>query len=346
MTTNTGVAAASGPGAGLTDDTLLLKVEDLKVGLRKGHGEFLRIIDTASLTVAPDEAVGLVGESGSGKTMLCRTLIGTLQRHGVVIISGRVLLEGQDLTGAPESVWRRVRGREIGYVPQSSLAGLNPVLTVGTQLIEAITAVEPLDRREAKRRAVELLEQVRIPRAKRLLKERGHQLSGGMRQRVMIAAALAQRPRLLVADEPTTAVDVTIQREVLDLISKLRQELGMALILVSHDLAVIEEVCDSVVVMYAGATVEAGSVEAVTGAPRHPYTRALRASRVDTAVPGQDIEAIPGDPLSAGHWPQGCRFAPRCSLAQEDCRRGPQPALKPIARQLSACLYAERMGDA
>jgi oligopeptide/dipeptide ABC transporter ATP-binding protein len=159
----------------------------------------------------------------------------------------------------------------------------------------------------------------------------------------MIAAALAQKPKLLVADEPTTALDVTVQHEILVLINSLRQELGMALILVSHDLAVIEEVCDSVMVMYAGASFETGPVELVVKSPRHPYTRALGTSRVDTAVPGRDLEAIAGEPPTIGQWPTGCRFWPRCPMGDDTCRQGLQPPLRRVGRQLSACVYAERM---
>ena len=303
----------------------------------------LPVIDAANLRLNQRQAVGIVGESGSGKTMLCRALIGTLPRHGAEIAAGTVRFDGQELTAAPERVWRAIRGREIGYIPQSSLAGLNPVLTVETQLVESITAVRSLSRRQARQEAVELLERVRIPRAKQVLKARSHQLSGGMRQRVMIAAAIAQSPKLLIADEPTTALDVTIQREILTLITQLRQDLGMALILVSHDLGVIEEVCDNVMVMYAGASVEAGPVAALSTRARHPYTRALRVSRVDRAVPGEDLEAIPGDAASVGSWPTGCRFWPRCPLADESCRRDPQPALMPVGQQLSACIHADRM---
>jgi oligopeptide/dipeptide ABC transporter ATP-binding protein len=236
-----------------------------------------------------------------------------------------------------------VRGREIGYVPQSSLAGLNPVLSIKTQLLEALTVVQPLGGNQAEKAALELLDMVRIPRAKAVLDQHSNQLSGGMRQRVMIAAALAQKPKLLVADEPTTALDVTVQKEILTLISRLRRELGMALILVSHDLAVIEEVCDSLMVMYAGASFEAGPVRVVVRSPRHPYSRALHDSRVDTAERGKPLEAIAGEPPTIGVWPSGCRFHPRCPLGDEACRIGPQPPLRPIAEQLTACIYAERM---
>jgi len=325
------------------ENSVLLQVQDLKVSFQKSGGRLLPVIDAATLTVHRDEAVGLVGESGSGKTMLCRALLGTLGRHGAVATGGSILCGGRNLVGAPESTWRHIRGREIGYVPQSSLAGLNPVLTIGAQLAESISCVRRMAGRDLQREALQLLDMVRIPRAKQILGERPHQLSGGMRQRVMIATALAQRPKVLVADEPTTALDVTTQREILTLLVKLRRELGMSLILVSHDLAVIEEVCDSMVVMYAGLAVEAGAVELLTRVPRHPYTRALRASRVDTAVRGRPLETITGEPAAVGAWPAGCRFAPRCSLADDSCRQGLQPQLRPVGRQQSACIFADRM---
>lgn len=323
----------------------LLKVENLKVSFRKPHGRLLPVIDSVNLTAHRNQAVGIVGESGSGKTMLCRALIGTLPRHGAVITSGRILFEGDDLANAPAYVWRRVRGRRIGYVPQSSLAGLNPVLTVETQLVESIQAYQTIAGEEARRQALELLERVRIPRAANVLKARSVELSGGMRQRVMIAAAIAQQPKLLVADEPTTALDVTVQREILNLLSSLRKELGMALILISHDLAVIEEMCESMMVMYAGASVESGTVEALVNASRHPYTRSLRASRIDRATPGEDIQAIAGEPLTVGTWPPGCRFWPRCPLADDACRIGSQPALALAGAQWSACIHADRIGE-
>jgi oligopeptide/dipeptide ABC transporter ATP-binding protein len=304
------------------------------------------IIDTANLSLTAHGAVGLVGESGSGKTMLCRSLLGTLGRRKAAVLSGSIWFGGRDLARAPEGDWRQVRGRQIGYVPQSSLAGLNPVLTVRTQLVEALTATRQMSRHDVEQRALELLDLVRIPRARYVLELRSHQLSGGMRQRVMLAAALAQEPRLLVADEPTTALDVTVQREILELIAGLRKELGMALVLVSHDLAIVEQVCERVVVMYAGATVEAGPVEAVVAGPRHPYTRALRLSRVDTAVPGQDLETIAGEPPSVGAWPPGCRFWPRCPLADDACRHGEQPPLQQVGGQLSACIHTDRMNGA
>jgi oligopeptide/dipeptide ABC transporter ATP-binding protein len=323
----------------------LLEVEELRVAVRAGGSRTVTVLDAANLTVDGDEAVGVLGESGSGKTMLCRSIMGTLSRRGAVVTGGRIKLAGRDIANAPESTWRTIRGRQIGYVPQSSLAGLNPVLTVETQMIEALTAVRPLERRAAEQEALRLLDLVRIPRARTVFKQRAVQLSGGMRQRVMIATALSQQPKLLVADEPTTALDVSVEHEILTLITSLRRELGMALVLVSHDLSVIEEVCDSVMVMYAGATVEAGPVECIVSQPRHPYSRALGRSRVDTAEPERDLEVIPGDPPTVGRWPAGCRFWPRCPLADAACERGAQPGLVRIGSQLTACIHTERMAE-
>jgi oligopeptide/dipeptide ABC transporter ATP-binding protein len=322
---------------------ILLRVQNLKVCFRTRHKGLLPVIDTANLMVRKNEAIGMVGESGSGKTMLCRALIGTLARRGAEVISGTIEFDGIELTKAPNRTWQEIRGQGIGYVPQSSLAGLNPVLTIGVQLIESITAIDSISHSRAKQRAFELLNQVHIPRAEQIFHARPHELSGGMRQRVMIATAIAQKPKLLIADEPTTALDVTVQREILGLINSLQVELGMALILVSHDLAVIEEVCSSLMVMYAGASVEAGQVEELANSPKHPYTRALRVSRVDLADPGDYLEAIPGNPASTGSWAEGCRFWPRCPLVEQDCKSGLQPPLVPFDKQLSACIYGDRV---
>jgi oligopeptide/dipeptide ABC transporter ATP-binding protein len=320
----------------------LLRVENLRVAV-KSRRRTLSLIDVADMTLGANEAVGIVGESGSAKTMLCRSLIGTLARHGATVVGGSIRFKEFDLARASERVWRRVRGRHIGYIPQSSLAGLNPVLTIGLQLMEAVRVTGPVGRTEARRRALELLERVHIPRAAQIFDAHAHELSGGMRQRVMIAAAIAQKPDVLLADEPTTALDVTVQREILNLLTDIRKEFGMALILISHDLAVIEAVCDQLVVMYAGATVESGSVATISANSRHPYTRSLMASRIEDVAPGDDIATIPGEPVSVGRWPEGCRFHPRCHYAIDACRAGPQPAMRQLEAQRSACIRAEEL---
>lgn len=320
----------------------LLRVENLKVMVNAVNGHQTCLIDRANLTLNYGDSLGLVGESGSGKSMLCRALIGTLGRYGAGVTEGAIRFEGRDLTAATERTWRKVRGRRIGYIPQSSMAGLNPVLTVGTQMLEAVAADTRLRGAQAKARVVHYLDLVQLPRVGQLLSKRAHELSGGMRQRVMIAAALARRPELLVADEPTTALDVSVQSEILSMLRELRAELGMSLILVSHDIAVIEEVCDRVLVMYAGATVEEGSVASMVTAPLHPYTEALLSSRIDSATPGQDVPAIAGEPPMAGAWPVGCRFWPRCPEAGQECRSGAQPGLAAFPSGSSACLHTGR----
>jgi peptide/nickel transport system ATP-binding protein len=340
-------AATVGPTAASTIDGIAdgpyLRVEHLRIGVPRPTGE-LRIVDEVNLTLAAGRSLGIVGESGSGKTMLCRSLIGTLPRYGVAITGGRLIIAGGDMTRATESDWRRIRGRAIGYVPQSSLAGLNPVLTVESQLLEALhIGQRALTRAEARAEARRLLDLVKIPRAASVLGERSHQLSGGMKQRVMIAAALALTPPLLVLDEPTTALDVTVQYEILVLIRSLREQLGTGLILVSHDLAVVEFLCERVMTMYAGASVEIGASNAIRTRPRHPYTSALLHSRLGMAEPGVDLVAIPGESPAVGSWPDGCRFWPRCLFAIEACKEGPQPPLRLVDDHWTACIRAEEV---
>ncbi|HEY8474172.1 MAG TPA: ABC transporter ATP-binding protein [Natronosporangium sp.] len=325
------------PGA---EPAELLAVEGVSIALRRRYDEVL-VVDTANFTVPRNGALGVVGESGSGKSMLSRALIGTLPRYGGRVTRGSIRWQGRELVGLPEKAWRGIRGTEIGYVPQSSMAGLNPILPIGDQLIEAVSRGRYRATPEHRARVLELLDLVRIPRAKQVVSETPHQLSGGMRQRVVIAAALAQRPQLLILDEPTTALDVTVQAGILKLIVELREELGMAVMLTSHDLAVIETVCDEVMTMYAGSVIEIGATRAVRSAPLHPYTEALMNSRVDRAEPGEDLVTIPGEPPAAGAWPAGCRFWPRCPIAIDACKEGEQPALRSFDGRFSACIRTE-----
>jgi oligopeptide/dipeptide ABC transporter ATP-binding protein len=326
-----------------TESPPLIELDRLAIAYRRPGAEPIQIVDSASFEIRAGSAVGLAGESGSGKTTVCRAIIGTLHRRGAMITGGKLRFDGLDLTEAPEAVWKRVRGSQIAYVPQSSLAGLNPVLSVSTHLQETLHRDGLRGRRELERRSIELLDTVHIARPAVVLGMRPDQLSGGMRQRVMIALALARRPRMLVADEPTTALDVSIQREIIKLLKSIREDLGLALLLITHDVAVLEEMCDRLVVMYAGATVEAGSLTPVVDRPLHPYTRALVDSRIDLALPGERIPTIGGDPASPGAWGPGCRFAPRCPHAEPQCLDGGQPPLVEIADgQRSACLLATR----
>lgn len=318
----------------------LLAVSDVQVALRRRVGEVL-VVDAASFTVPANGALGVVGESGSGKSMLSRALIGTLPRYGGRVAGGSIRWQGRELVGLPEKAWRTIRGSEISYVPQSSMAGLNPILPIGEQLLEAVSNGGHKAEASHRARVLELLDLVKIPRAKQVVSETADQLSGGMRQRVIIAAALAQRPQLLILDEPTTALDVTVQAGILKLIVELRQELGMAVMLTSHDLAVIETVCDEIMTMYAGAVIEIGKTASVREGALHPYTQALMNSRVDEADPAEDLVTIPGEPPSTDGWPSGCRFWPRCPRAIDACREGDQPKMRAFGDRWSACIRTE-----
>jgi oligopeptide/dipeptide ABC transporter ATP-binding protein len=330
-------AAWTGTGPPVGD---LLAVSGVSVAIRRRAGEVL-VVDTATFTVPVNGALGVVGESGSGKSMLSRALIGTLPRYGGRVTRGSIRWQGRELVGLPEKAWRKIRGTEIGYVPQSSMAALNPILPIGEQLLEAVSNGRRNADAAHRARVLELLDLVRIPRAKQVVSETAEKLSGGMRQRVVIAAALAQRPKLLILDEPTTALDVTVQAGILELVAELRRELGMAVMLTSHDLAVIETVCDRIMTMYAGAVIEIGATAAVRSGPRHPYTKALMDSRVDEADPAKDLVTIPGEPPTTGNWPPGCRFRPRCPVAVDACEEGGQPEMRAFDEGWSACIRTE-----
>jgi oligopeptide/dipeptide ABC transporter ATP-binding protein len=321
----------------------LVDIRGLKIGIGRGRGEPLVVVDNATFKVRRGEMLGLIGESGSGKTMVCRGLIGTLRRRGARILAGSIALGELDLAAADENLWRVVRGRRVGYVPQSALAGLNPVMTIGAQLREAVLQSPDAGSLDIAARARELLDVVSIRRPETVLKQYPNQLSGGMRQRVMIACAIASGPELLVADEPTTGLDVTVQAEIMKLLRSIRSSMGTSIILVSHDLALVDDVCDRVVVMHAGTCVESGSVEEME-TPLHPYTRALNRSRIELAAPGTELVTIKGQPPAVGSWRPGCRFADRCEIVQSDCRVGPHPPLfGPEDGHRTACLHPDLM---
>ena len=234
----------------------LVIFDQLRIDVRVTRSRRLRIVDSATFNIEKGQLLGLIGESGSGKTMLCRSLVGTLRRRSAYIESGKLEFDGIDLVSANESQWRAIRGKKVGYIPQSALAGPNPVITIGAQLAEAIRQGGNFTDQQIKNRSIELLELVQIRRPEIVLQQFSYQLSGGMKQRVMIACAIAQEPQLIVADEPTTGLDVTVQAEIMELLRKIRQTLNTAIILVSHDLQLINSICDDVVVMHAGSTVE------------------------------------------------------------------------------------------
>jgi oligopeptide/dipeptide ABC transporter ATP-binding protein len=302
-----------------------------------GEKGAVRLVEEVSLEVRAGETLAVVGESGSGKTVTFVSALGLLPKPGRVI-AGEALVDGVDLLRLQPEALRRMRGARIGMVFQDPLTGLNPVFRVGDQIGEVLRAHLPIGRREARERAVELLARVQIPDPARRVDDYPHQFSGGMRQRVLIAMAIALGPRVLVADEPTTALDVTVQAQVLDLLGELRDAEGMAMVLITHDLGVVARQADRVAVMYAGRVVETGTVEEVFRAPRHPYTISLFRSIPDIEAPaGTMLAAIAGSPPDPARRPAGCAFAPRCFAATEQAGcRVDRPALRGVGH-LAAC---------
>ena len=297
----------------------LLTVRDLRSYLATGHG-VVRAVDGVSLTVHEAEIVGIVGESGCGKTVTCRTIIGLMPAK-TLHASGEVIYHphgDQNILGAPPAELQELRGSHLAMIFQDPMTALNPVRTIGDQLIEAVTAHARLTRPAARARAVELLNRVGIPAPVRRMRDYPFQFSGGMLQRALIAIALASSPRLLLADEPTTSLDVIIQDQILSLLLELQQDTGMSMILISHDLAVVTEVCDRVIVMYAGQIVEEGATADVVANPRHPYTQALLDALPRDEQQGA-LRNIPGAPPSLIDIPAGCRFAPRCPYQVGEC---------------------------
>jgi len=306
----------------------LLEVDDLTVSFAR-TGERTRVLEGVSFGIDAGEILGIVGESGSGKTVTALAIARLLGEQGQ-IDRGRILFDGSDLARLPLDRMSEFRGRSLAMIFQEPMTSLNPLLKVGFQVAETLIEHLHLDRREAQRRAVVLLDQVGISDAARRAEAYPHQLSGGMRQRVMIAVAMACQPKLLIADEPTTALDVTIQAQILELLRHLRNTAGAAIMLITHDMGVIAEIADRVLVMYAGEVVEEAPVERLFAAPAHPYTRLLLRSipSVDTKRP--TLYAISGAPPSPARFPSGCRFHPRCPLAIQRCMTQPPPR-EPVA---------------
>jgi len=315
--------------------TSLLDVRDLRVSFGDLHA-----VDGASFDVRPGEALGLVGESGSGKTMALRAVVGLLPHSGT-LAGGEVVFEGVDLARADPETLRRVRGRSIAMIFQEPMTALNPVMRVGEQIGEGPLVRLGYSRRRARARALELMRLVGIPDPKERAEAYPHELSGGMRQRVMIAIALSMEPKLILCDEPTTALDVTIQDQILKLLLNLRREFGVSVVFVTHDLAVVAETCERLAVMYAGQIVETGTVDEVFRAPRHPYTLGLLRSVPDFDSVQDSLSAIQGAPPDLVLPPPGCRFHPRCPFAQEDCISGEFP-LRPLsAGRATACIHSD-----
>ena len=315
----------------------LLAVDDLRVTFGPPGREQVAV-DGVSFTLAPGEVLGIVGESGCGKSLTALSILGLIPDPPGRIAGGRIRLRGIDIAGTGDSAMNRIRGKEISMIFQEPMTALNPVFRIGEQIAETLRAHEGLGRAAARTRALQMLERVGIGNPVQRMDQYPHELSGGMRQRVMIAIALACRPQILIADEPTTALDVTIQAQILMLLRDLQRELGMAVVLITHDLGVVAQVVDRVLVMYAGRIVESGTVAAVFARPAHPYTRLLLDS-----IPSLDKEqdrlcAIPGTVPSLSNLPAGCRFHPRCPDARASCRTRPPPSFDLGPDHAAACI--------
>ncbi|WP_425068084.1 ABC transporter ATP-binding protein [Reyranella sp.] len=312
----------------------LVAVRDLTVDFARGAQDS-RAVDGVSLEIAPGEALGIVGESGSGKSVTWLAALGLLPTKARV--TGSVRLDGKELVGATRGDLEQVRGKRIAMIFQDPSSCLNPVHRIGRQLVEALDLHRGLGGRAAEAEALRLLDQVGIADARRRLSDYPHLLSGGLNQRVMIAMALAGEPDLLVADEPTTALDATIQAQILALLGSIRRDTGMALVLISHDLGVVAENVDRVAVMYAGRLVEEAPGADLFGAARHPYTQGLLAALPTLTGPRRRLAAIPGTVPEPGSMPAGCRFAPRCPVAEARCATVPPPSRLVGFRHLTAC---------
>jgi len=315
----------------------VVRVENLSIGFA---GSGVNVVDAVSFAVAPGKTLCLVGESGCGKSVTSLAIMGLLPPKSTRIPSGRVEFQGQDLLHLPIRELEEIRGNRMAMIFQEPMTSLNPVFTVGDQIAEAVRRHRPVSRREARDRALEMFRRVRIPSPERRLDDYPHQLSGGMRQRVMIAMALANDPQLLIADEPTTALDVTIQAQILELMRDLQRETGTAMLLITHNLGVVAQVADEVAVMYAGRIVESGPVEAVFRDPQHPYTIGLMGSIPSLGARSGRLATIPGSVPPPQALPAGCRFSTRCPFADEHCRTVVPPFVSSADGHGVACFKA------
>ncbi|MFF5154940.1 ABC transporter ATP-binding protein [Streptomyces sp. NPDC000348] len=317
---------------------MLLEVRDLHVEFHTRDG-IAKAVDGVGYGVDAGETLAVLGESGSGKSVTAQAVMGILDVPPGRITGGEVVFRGRDLLKLKEDERRRVRGAEMAMIFQDALSSLNPVLSVGDQLAEMFTVHRGMSRRDARAKAVELMDRVRIPAARERVGQYPHQFSGGMRQRIMIAMALALEPALIIADEPTTALDVTVQAQVMELLAELRREYRMGLVLITHDLGVVADVADRIAVMYAGRIVESAPVHDVYKAPAHPYTRGLLDSVPRVDLKGRELYAIKGLPPNLTRVPPGCAFHPRCPLARDVCRTDEPPLYEVSATRKSACHF-------
>ncbi|WP_438291884.1 ABC transporter ATP-binding protein [Streptomyces sp. HUAS TT7] len=317
---------------------MLLEVRDLQVEFKTRDG-VAKAVNGVNYSVDAGETLAVLGESGSGKSVTAQAVMGILDMPPGRIAGGEILFQGKDLLKLKEDERRRIRGSGMAMIFQDALSSLNPVLSVGDQLSEMFTVHRGMSRKDGRAKAVELMDRVRIPAAKERVGQYPHQFSGGMRQRIMIAMAMALEPSLIIADEPTTALDVTVQAQVMDLLAELQRELNMGLILITHDLGVVADVADKIAVMYAGRIVEQAPVHEIYKKPAHPYTKGLLESIPRLDQKGQELYAIKGLPPNLMHIPPGCAFNPRCPMAQDVCRTDVPPLFDVAADRQSACFF-------
>ncbi|MCM2411958.1 MULTISPECIES: ABC transporter ATP-binding protein [unclassified Streptomyces] len=324
---------------------MLLEVRDLHVEFHTRDG-VARAVNGVNYSVSEGETLAVLGESGSGKSVTAQAIMGILDMPPGKISGGEILFKDRDLLKLKKEERRKIRGQEMAMIFQDALSSLNPVLTVGEQLGEMFVVHRGMSRKDSRAKAVELMDRVRIPAAKERVGNYPHQFSGGMRQRIMIAMALALEPSLIIADEPTTALDVTVQAQVMDLLAELQRELNMGLILITHDLGVVADVADKIAVMYAGRIVETSPVHDIYKAPAHPYTKGLLRSIPRLDQKGRELYAIKGLPPNLLHIPPGCAFNPRCPMAQDVCRTDVPPLFDVAEHRQSACYFWKETLDA
>lgn len=297
----------------------ILEIKNLHTYFYTDSG-VIKSVDGVDIELREGTTLGIVGESGSGKSVTALSVMGLLMGTTGKVAEGEILFEGRDLTKLDDEERRKMRGEKISMIFQEPMTSLNPVMKIGDQITECILMHNNISKQEAWDKAVEMLKLTGVPRVERMMKEYPFQLSGGQRQRVMIAMALVCKPKILIADEPTTALDVTIQAQILDLMENLKQKTGTSILFITHDLGVVAEVCDDVVVMYSGRVVEKGDVRSIFASPSHPYTKGLLASIPKLGECAEELESIPGNVPNPKYMPQGCKFAPRCSCAFDKCR--------------------------
>jgi peptide/nickel transport system ATP-binding protein/oligopeptide transport system ATP-binding protein len=319
-----------------SQDKPLLEVRNLTIHFFTEEG-VVRAVENVSFEIYPGEVLGLVGESGCGKSVTGLSLLRLIPIPPGRIVSGDILFDGRSLLPLEEKEMEKVRGNDISMIFQEPMTSLNPVFTIGDQIMEAVILHQGLDKTEARKRAIEMLDRVKIPSPDKTIDSYPHQLSGGMRQRAMIAMALSCQPKLLIADEPTTALDVTIQAQVLQLLKEIQRDMGMSVLLITHDLGVVAEIADRVAVMYAGRILEYGPIEDIFGKMRNPYTRGLMHSIPQLTEKRNRLSAIPGQVPDPMDLPMGCKFHPRCYMMIEDCKKG-EPMFQVNGDHFSRCI--------